>query len=273
MATVARRQFAEALADAQRAWPASRQCRPATRAQLIRIANVLKRRAKRSPARSRWKTASRLAQSRAKWRRARSPALVCRRGGPASTAARCPTRSNGKRHMVLRDARRRGRQRSRPGIFPWCWRCGRLPRPWRRAVPLCSNRPARRRFAPWFRGNRAEVRAAGGVFQSCWASPADIARGNPGETPLPQDLVHRLDRSRPVADSGRGRRSQQLSLELGGRAPFLVFADADLEKAVQAVMIAKFRNTGQSCIAANRPMFSAACYSRFLERLVPRSRA
>src|SRR5205814_155648 len=43
-----------------------------------------------------------------------------------------------------------------------------------------------------------------------------------------------------------------LSLELGGLAPVLVFEDADLERAVSGTMIAKFRNTGQSCIAANR---------------------
>ena len=52
----------------------------------------------------------------------------------------------------------------------------------------------------------------------------------------------------------RGAASQvkPLSLELGGLAPVLVFDDADLDKAVEGAMLAKFRNTGQSCIAANR---------------------
>ncbi len=44
----------------------------------------------------------------------------------------------------------------------------------------------------------------------------------------------------------------KLSLELGGHAPLIVFEDADLEQAVEGTLIAKFRNTGQSCIAANR---------------------
>lgn len=56
-----------------------------------------------------------------------------------------------------------------------------------------------------------------------------------------------------------------LSLELGGQAPFLVFADADLDQAVEGAMLAKFRNTGQSCIAANRFLVQRPVYERFLE--------
>jgi len=64
-----------------------------------------------------------------------------------------------------------------------------------------------------------------------------------------------------------------LSLELGGLAPVLVFADADLDRAVSGAMIAKFRNTGQSCIAANRIYAQRPIYDRFLEALVARTRA
>src|SRR5205085_5877121 len=45
---------------------------------------------------------------------------------------------------------------------------------------------------------------------------------------------------------------KKVSLELGGNAPFIVFDDADLETAVGAAMICKFRNSGQTCISANR---------------------
>ena len=64
-----------------------------------------------------------------------------------------------------------------------------------------------------------------------------------------------------------------LSLELGGHAPVLVFADADLDAAVEGTLMAKFRNTGQSCIAANRVFVERAIYERFLEAFVAKARA
>ncbi|MFW6387932.1 MAG: NAD-dependent succinate-semialdehyde dehydrogenase [bacterium] len=58
----------------------------------------------------------------------------------------------------------------------------------------------------------------------------------------------------------------KLSLELGGHAPVLVFSDADMEKAVDGALITKFRNTGQSCIAANRIYVEESMYEAFLKR-------
>ena len=55
-------------------------------------------------------------------------------------------------------------------------------------------------------------------------------------------------------------------LELGGNAPFLVFEDADVELAVEGAMLAKFRNTGQSCIAANRFLVHESVLSEFSAR-------
>ena len=57
------------------------------------------------------------------------------------------------------------------------------------------------------------------------------------------------------------------SMELGGNAPFLVFEDADLDKAVDGAMLAKFRNIGQACTAANRFIVHASVASEFAARL------
>jgi succinate-semialdehyde dehydrogenase/glutarate-semialdehyde dehydrogenase len=57
------------------------------------------------------------------------------------------------------------------------------------------------------------------------------------------------------------------SMELGGNAPFIVFDDADLDKAVEGAMISKFRNNGQTCVCANRIYVQAGVYDAFAERL------
>ena len=67
---------------------------------------------------------------------------------------------------------------------------------------------------------------------------------------------------------GAAQGVKPLSLELGGHAPVLIFGDADLTRAVEAAAIAKFRNTGQSCIAANRIYVERSIYPDFLERFV-----
>jgi len=61
---------------------------------------------------------------------------------------------------------------------------------------------------------------------------------------------------------------KKVSLELGGNAPFIVFDDADLEEAVTGVLICKFRNSGQTCISANRIYVQDEIYDTFLSRLV-----
>ncbi|MFZ4762166.1 MAG: NAD-dependent succinate-semialdehyde dehydrogenase [Alphaproteobacteria bacterium] len=60
---------------------------------------------------------------------------------------------------------------------------------------------------------------------------------------------------------------KRLSLELGGNAPFLVFADADINEAVKGAIATKFRNAGQTCVSANRFLVQASIYEDFLQRL------
>ncbi|TVR95512.1 MAG: NAD-dependent succinate-semialdehyde dehydrogenase [Rhodospirillales bacterium] len=60
---------------------------------------------------------------------------------------------------------------------------------------------------------------------------------------------------------------KKLSLELGGNAPFIVFEDADLDAAVEGAIASKFRNSGQTCVCANRLLVQASVYEAFAERL------
>lgn len=115
------------------------------------------------------------------------------------------------------------------------------------------------------------MQAAGvpaGVFQLVIGDAAMIAGAflnNPicrkisftGSTRVGQELIR-----------GAAAHVKPLSLELGGHAPLLVFEDCDLDRAVQETMVAKFRNTGQSCIAANRIYVQKSIYAEFVGRLV-----
>ncbi len=60
---------------------------------------------------------------------------------------------------------------------------------------------------------------------------------------------------------------KKLSLELGGNAPFIVFDDADLDAAVAGAMASKYRNTGQTCVCANRLLVQDSVYDRFAAKL------
>jgi succinate-semialdehyde dehydrogenase/glutarate-semialdehyde dehydrogenase len=112
-----------------------------------------------------------------------------------------------------------------------------------------------------------------GVFQLVLGSARMIAQeflSNPvcrkitftGSTEVGRELIR-----------GAAESVKRLSLELGGHAPVLVFDDADLKRAVEGAIIAKFRNTGQSCIAANRIYVQAGIYDRFVEAFVARARS
>jgi succinate-semialdehyde dehydrogenase/glutarate-semialdehyde dehydrogenase len=66
---------------------------------------------------------------------------------------------------------------------------------------------------------------------------------------------------------------KKLSLELGGNAPFIVFDDADLDAAVDGAMTAKYRNTGQTCVCANRFLIQAGIYEAFAAKLAEKTQA
>lgn len=60
---------------------------------------------------------------------------------------------------------------------------------------------------------------------------------------------------------------KKTSMELGGNAPFIVFDDADLDAAVEGAILSKFRNTGQTCVCANRLLVQDGVYDQFAEKL------
>jgi succinate-semialdehyde dehydrogenase / glutarate-semialdehyde dehydrogenase len=66
---------------------------------------------------------------------------------------------------------------------------------------------------------------------------------------------------------------KKLSLELGGNAPFIVFDDADLDAAVEGAMASKYRNTGQTCVCANRLYVQRSVLQAFTDKLVAKVKA
>src|SRR6267142_2543640 len=112
-----------------------------------------------------------------------------------------------------------------------------------------------------------------GVFQLVAGSASEIGKElleNPlcrkitftGSTEVGKQLIQ-----------GAAKLVKPLSLELGGHAPVLVFEDADVKAAVEGTMIAKFRNSGQSCIAANRIYVHRSIYDEFLKLFVAKTMA
>ena len=66
---------------------------------------------------------------------------------------------------------------------------------------------------------------------------------------------------------------KKLSMELGGNAPFIVFDDADIDKAIEGAIVSKFRNCGQTCVCTNRFYVQDAVYDEFVTKLAARTAA
>jgi succinate-semialdehyde dehydrogenase/glutarate-semialdehyde dehydrogenase len=120
------------------------------------------------------------------------------------------------------------------------------------------------------------VHAAGvpkGVFQLVAGKASEISQeflDNPlcrkitftGSTEVGRKLV-----------AGAANGIKMLALELGGHSPLMVFDDADFARALEGTMLAKYRNTGQSCIAANRIYVQRGIAEKFIPALVERVKA
>ena len=65
---------------------------------------------------------------------------------------------------------------------------------------------------------------------------------------------------------------KRVALELGGNAPFVVFESADVDAAVSGLMAAKFRNSGQTCVTANRILVQRPIYQQFVDKFSAKTR-
>lgn len=99
--------------------------------------------------------------------------------------------------------------------------------------------------------------AAGVIGGALTASPAVRKLSFTGSTDVGRKLMAQC------ADTVK-----KISLELGGNAPFIVFDDADVDQAVEGAMISKYRNSGQTCVCANRIFVQDGIYKAFSQKLV-----
>ncbi|WP_221793907.1 NAD-dependent succinate-semialdehyde dehydrogenase [Oceanobacter mangrovi] len=120
-------------------------------------------------------------------------------------------------------------------------------------------------------GRRAGLPA--GVFNIVTGTDAPAIGGEMTSNPIVRKLT--FTGSTPVgkllmkqcADTVK-----RTSMELGGNAPVIVFDDADLERAVDGAILAKYRNSGQTCICSNRMLVQAGIYDAFIEKFAAKVR-
>ncbi|KAI9159979.1 hypothetical protein LWI28_003949 [Acer negundo] len=85
----------------------------------------------------------------------------------------------------------------------------------------------------------------------------------PGASTGKEDYIYRLNNCWKKLMAGAAATVKKVSLELGGNAPCIVFNDADLDVAVKGALAAKFRNSGQTCVCANRILVQEGIYEKF----------
>ncbi len=273
VAVVGRDLVARALDDAAAAWSAWRALSGKQRGvYLLALAGMLERRAEHVAQTITLENGKPLAQSRGEVAMTLDHLRWFAGEAPRVYGRVVPPQVEGKRHLVLRT----------PigvvgAIAPWNFP---LVLAVRKVAPALAAgcpvvlKPARATplSAVLLAEAADEAKLPPGVFQLVLGRAAEIGAEmleNPlcrkvtftGSTAVGKELIR-----------GAGACVTKLSLELGGHAPVLVFEDADVEQAVQGTLLAKFRNTGQSCIAANRVYVQRSIADRFIPALVEAAR-
>ena len=110
--------------------------------------------------------------------------------------------------------------------------------------------------------NVITAESSGAVMQPLIEDPRARKLSFTGSTPVGQKLIEQS-----------AKQILRVSMELGGNAPFLVFGDADVDAAVEGAMIAKMRNVGEACTAANRFLVHESVATEFAEKLAAKMSA
>jgi len=272
--TVGRDAVRQALEDAQRAWPAWRALPGRDRGALLaRIADGLERRAEEIARIITMENGKPLPQGRAEVAMSVDHLRWFAGEAPRAYGRIVPPQAAARRHLVIR-APIGVVGATAPWNFPLVLAVRKVAPALAAGCPVILKPASATPLASIALAEAAhEAGLAPGVFQVVVGRAQEIAAEfleNPicrkitftGSTTVGRELIR-----------GAAEHLTKLSLELGGHAPVLVFEDADLDRAVEGTIIAKFRNTGQSCIAANRVYVHRAVYPRFVERLVEKTRS
>jgi succinate-semialdehyde dehydrogenase/glutarate-semialdehyde dehydrogenase len=274
VATVTAAQVRQAIDDAQAAFLKWRDVPARTRGDyLLAIASELQRRADEIARIITMENGKPLAQSRAEVAMTIDHFRWFAEEGRRAYGRLVPHQADGKRHLVIRTP---------VGVV------GAIS-PWNFPLVLAA-----RKVAPALASGCSVVLKPASATPLCAIALAeciDAAKLPPGvfqlvvgrAQPIAEEMLrNRLCRKISFTGStevgqglirGAAETITKLSLELGGHAPVVVFEDAALEQAVDGAAVTKFRNTGQSCIAANRLYVQQPIYDRFVEMFVAHTKA
>lgn len=274
MCTASADQVRQALADARKAFPAWRtQTAKARGDYMLSVAGELQRRADEIAKLITLENGKPLAQSKGEVAMSVDHLRWFAEEGKRAYGRVIPHQVPGKRNLVIKQGVGVVGAIA-PWNFPLVLAVRKIAPAWAAGCPVVL-KPASQ--TPLSAAAFAEcvdaAKLPAGVFQLVLGSARMIAQeflSNPicrkitftGSTQVGRELIR-----------GAAEGIKLLSLELGGQAPVLVFDDANLKTAVEGAIIAKFRNTGQSCIAANRIYVQAGIYDRFVEAFVARTKS
>ncbi len=274
IATIGRAGVEQALVDAQTAFPGWRALTAQQRGRyLLRIADEIDRRAQELAETITRENGKPLAQSRGEVALTSDHFRWFAEEGRRAYGRVVPPQIAGKRHLVLK-APVGVSAAIAPWNFPLMLAARKVAPALAAGCPIVLKPASATPISAVLLAQCVEAaQTPPGVFQLLVGDAQEI-----GQTLLESPICRKVSFTGSTAVgrsliTGSARQITKLSLELGGHAPMLVFDDANLDAAVAGAITAKFRNTGQSCIAANRIYVQRGIYRAFVERFVAQTQA